>query len=205
MSQPNSEGVHAAAVERSDLGLFLRRWVARPLRVGAIAPSSAKLAKLITAEVRASMAPVLELGPGTGVFTAALLARGVAPQDLIVVERDAEFARHLRRRFPGVHVLHGCATSLDAATLPEVGAVVSGLPLRAMAADAIQAVLDGCFRRLGADGCVHQFTYGWRSPVPAFVLDSLGLRAQCTGRVWRNLPPAAVWRIERRQSVSSRP
>ena len=83
-----------------DVLFFLRALAFNPRRVGAIAPSGANLASLITSEISRDSGPVLELGPGTGVFTQALLARGVKEQDLTLVEYGSDFVRRLQTRFP---------------------------------------------------------------------------------------------------------
>jgi phospholipid N-methyltransferase len=180
-----------------DLWSFLKAWAGDPGRVGAIAPSGEALARLITREIRGDHGPVLELGPGTGVFTSALLARGLAARDLTLVERGGEFAQLLRRRFPGVRVLEMDATRLDPLDGERFAAVVSGLPLLAMSRRQVFSLLSGAFEILEAGGAFYQFTYGPRCPVPAAILKRLGLSAACVGRVYRNLPPAAVYRIMR--------
>src|SRR3984957_20173107 len=92
---------------------FLRRLLARPQQIGAIAPSSAVLARAMAREVDPGRpGPILELGPGTGVVTAALIARGVAPERIVSVEFDAELGRLMTERFPRVHVICGDAFDL---------------------------------------------------------------------------------------------
>jgi phospholipid N-methyltransferase len=184
----------------TDVIAFLRAWLADPLRVAAVAPSSPALAEMITAEITADSAPVIELGPGTGVFTRALLARGVPEEKLTLVERNAEFARMLEDRFPAA-----CVLWLDAARLARLavngdraGAAVSGLPLLAMPPRKVLAVLNGTFRHLRPGGAFYQFTYGLMCPVRRAVLERLGLQATRVGRALVNVPPAAVYRIERR-------
>ncbi|WP_333474458.1 class I SAM-dependent methyltransferase [Mesorhizobium qingshengii] len=117
---------------QNDFWMFFRSWMAAPLRVAAIAPSGNALAKIITQDITSRTGQVIELGPGTGVFTAKLLERGVRPEDLTLVEYGATFAQHLETRFPRTRVLRMDATRVgdvefrnDAA----VGAVISGLPL----------------------------------------------------------------------------
>ena len=98
------------AVARSPQSLFLRELVAQPGTVGAICASSPRLAARMAALVDAQQPGlVVELGGGTGVITAALLAHGIAPARLVVVEQSAALADHLRRRFPDVCVLQGDA------------------------------------------------------------------------------------------------
>ena len=185
----------------NDAVQFLRAWIADPRRVASITPSSSALAALITSEITPQTTPVLELGPGTGVFTKALLARGIPPERLLLVEREAKFAAMLEERFPGVGVLTMDATDLGRVDLFDgepVKAVISGLPFLSMPARAIIGVLDGCFAHLSADGSFYQFTYGARCPVPRLILERLGLKALKIGRTFSNFPPATVYRFRRR-------
>jgi phosphatidylethanolamine/phosphatidyl-N-methylethanolamine N-methyltransferase len=180
---------------------FLRAWAGDPLRVAAVAPSGDALARLITSEVAPPAGPVLELGPGTGAFTRALLARGVRESDLTLVESGSEFARMLEFRFPQARVLWLDAAQLANHSLFEgapLASVVSGLPLLSMPPRKVMAILAGSFSYLRASGGFYQFTYGPRCPVPRPILDRLGLKATRIGSTIRNLPPAAVYRISRR-------
>lgn len=186
---------------QSDRTRFFRSWISDPLRVAAVAPSSEFLARLITRDIEASHAPVLELGPGTGVFTNALLDRGVHEEELTLVEYGPEFATLLQHRFPQARVLRANAAKLSSLKLfPDapVGAVVSGLPLLSMPPRTVIAILTGAFTYLRPHGSFYQFTYGPRCPVARPILDRLGLKAQRIGGTVCNLPPAAVYRISRR-------
>ncbi len=186
----------------SDFIRFARSWVADPRRVAAIAPSSEALARLITREILPSRGPVLELGAGTGVFTRALLARGVREDDLTLLEFGGDFFRTLSVRFPRARVLQMDAARLGRHDLyaPQgLGAVVSGLPLLSMPPRKVMAILSGAFDYLHPAGGFYQFTYFPGCPVPRRVLDRLGLKATRVGATARNLPPAVVYRITRRQ------
>jgi phospholipid N-methyltransferase len=181
---------------------FFRSWVADPLRVAAVAPSGGSLARLMTAEIRPSDGHVLELGPGTGAFTRALVARGVSESDITLVEFGPEFARMLQQRFPRARVLRMDAAELAVHALfaqASVAAVVSGLPLLSMPPRKVMSILSGAFGYLQPTGSFYQFTYGPRCPVPRPILDRLGLKARRIGGTLRNLPPAAVYRITRRR------
>ena len=172
--------------------------MANPLKVSAVAPSGQSLARLMTAEISPDDGPVLELGPGTGVFTKALLARGVAEDDLTLVEFGADFAHMLGARFPRTRVVRMDATQLAESALYDgapVGAVVSGLPLLSMSARSIEQILAGAFGYMREGGAFYQFTYRPMCPVPRPVLDRLGLKATLVGRTVRNIPPAAVYRV----------
>lgn len=191
----------------TDTLLFFRAWLRNPARVGAVAPSGPALARLITADIGPGSGPVIELGPGTGVFTEALLSRGVQAHRLALIEADPGFAGQLARRFPESRVL-----SMDAAHLGQAesifgedkaGVVVSGLPLLSMPREKAMAIVDGAFsRQLRNGGAFHQFTYGPRCPLSPHQLRYLGLEAERIGSAVLNLPPASVYRFQRRLSVS---
>jgi phosphatidylethanolamine/phosphatidyl-N-methylethanolamine N-methyltransferase len=181
---------------------FLRALTSDPSLVGAIAPSGASLARLITSEIRRDSGHIVEYGAGTGVFTQALLAQGVREGDLTLVEYRPDFAQLLKERFPQARVLRMDAGSVHKQNLfhnAPVGAVVSGLPLLNMSPRKIVSILNGAFRYMRCYGAFYQFTYGPRCPVPAAILDRLGLRATCLGRALVNIPPAAVYRITKRE------
>lgn len=189
----------------SDRWHFFRTWASDPFRVAAIAPSSQSLARLITKEIVLANAPVIELGPGTGVFTKALLDRGLSPNDLVLIEYGAEFTGLLKQRFPQASVFNLDAAHLADRRLPitqEAGAVISGLPLLSMSPRKVMSILNGAFSRIRTGGHFYQFTYGPRCPVPRPILDRLGLKARRIGTTLQNLPPASVYRISRRHGIS---
>ncbi|MBX4929704.1 class I SAM-dependent methyltransferase [Rhizobium binae] len=188
----------------SDFLHFFRSWISNPLRVAAIAPSGDSLARIMTSEIAALDGPIIELGPGTGVFTRALLARGVSEADLTLIEYGPEFIDALQARFPAARVLQMDAAHLAQAEIFEdepVGAVISGLPLLSMSPPKIAAILAGVFAYMRPGGAVYQFTYGPRCPVPRQILDRLGLESVRIGGTVRNLPPASVYRISRRKPL----
>lgn len=177
---------------------FFQAWLRDPLRVASIAPSGRALASLITSEISRETGRIIELGPGTGAFTRALIARGIRQEDLVLIEFGAAFAATLQSRYPGA-----CTLRMDAARLRTVelfegrpaGATVSGLPLLSMSARKVFAILTGAFSKMRPDGAFYQFTYGPRCPVPGSILDRLGLEAERIGGTLANLPPAAVYRF----------
>jgi phosphatidylethanolamine/phosphatidyl-N-methylethanolamine N-methyltransferase len=185
-----------------DVLLFFRALAFNPRSVGAIAPSGTNLANLITSEISGASGPVLELGPGTGVFTEALLARGVRERDLTLIEYGSDFMRLLQARFPRARVLWMDAAWMSSYDLFEepLGAVVSGLPLLNFPPKKVCAILAAAFDNLRDGGSLYQFTYGVQCPIPKSLLDQLGLQADCMGRVLLNIPPASVYRISRSNS-----
>lgn len=188
-------------MRKSNRAVFILRWLRAPFKVGAVMPSSASLARAMAAQVNlAEDSYLVELGAGTGVVTQALLARGIDPERLIVVERDPSFCKLLERRFPGVRVLNLDANDLQDALeelgIERVSSVISSLPLLSLDRGTHHAVLRQSFDLLGTSGNFVQFTYGPRSPAAADLLAELGVSGQRVARVWRNLPPATVWRYQ---------
>jgi len=177
---------------------FLRGLIARPRNVGAIAPSSPALARAMAAQIDPTVAgPVLELGPGTGVVTEALIERGIAPERITAIEYDKDFAALVARRFPKVNVIRGDAFDLDR-TLgvgnEKFAAAVSGLPLVNFPRALRAAVLGSVFRRLAPDAPFVQFSYRLGPPVSP----PQGYTVLRAAIIWLNLPPARVW-VYRRQ------
>jgi len=183
----------------AEIALFLGRWVKAPHRIGALAPSSRYLARAMARQVDPRQARVVvELGGGTGSITRALLESGLAPEKLIVVERDERLHRLLAERFPQLRVIAGDAAQLAALLRPlgitSISAIVSGLPLLSMTKRLRQRIVEQSFALLGDSGSLVQFTYGLASPLPA---RDFALSGRIVARVWRNFPPACVWRFER--------
>lgn len=173
---------------------FLRALVARPKNIGAIVPSSRVLARAIARELDPGHGgPVLELGPGTGVITEALLERGVAAERLTLVEYDGDMAAYLTRRFPGVAVIQGdafdLARTLGPKTQSHFSAIISGLPLLNFPPARRHSFMEGACRLLAPGAPFVQFSYGVNAPVSA----PPGFTVRRAALVWANLPPARVW------------
>jgi phosphatidylethanolamine/phosphatidyl-N-methylethanolamine N-methyltransferase len=181
----------------TDFALFRRRLLRNPRQVSAIAPSSRYLARAMAEGLGPQTGRVVEFGPGTGCVTKAILATGVAPENLSLFELDSDFVAHLTAAFPGVAVHHLGADHADDVVAPGVGAVVSGLPLLSMPAPVREAILGAAFRILAPGAPYIQFTYGPKPPVPPESLEKLGLRVESGRKVWLNLPPARVYRFYR--------
>ena len=181
---------------------FLKQYFRRPTGIGAVAPSSRRLARLMVA----SLAPqpneiVVELGPGTGVFTRELLARGVAPANLILVEFNPQFAAFLRAEFPNLQVVEG-----DAGELPNILAglgvtaaarIISGIPLRSMKPQARKIIAGAISASLRPHGRLVQFSYFNALPISRIVAAEVGLIGHRTGMALGNIPPAFVWQYDK--------
>jgi phosphatidylethanolamine/phosphatidyl-N-methylethanolamine N-methyltransferase len=174
---------------------FIRSWLERPLSTGAVTPSGRVLARTIARYVDADGAgQVVELGPGTGPVTEALVEHGIDPGRLILVEFNPRFCQLLRSRFPRAAVVQGDAYGLRRITsqvlAAPAAAVVSGLPLFTKPLRTRLRLLREAFAVLRPGAPFVQFTYAVVPPIPkAFA----GVRAEASERIWMNLPPARVW------------
>ena len=200
-ARPRRQGFRSLTRRGSELGLFLRRWLAHPLRMGAIAPSAPSLARAMARAAQVDNdagSPLVELGPGTGSVTRALLAAGVPEERLVLVERDRHFHAWLQRHFPRATVLHSDARELDE-LLPQgqagsVSTVVSSLPLNSLPKWERDEIVRAAFRVLSDDGCLVQYSYGVPSPLPC---EAFGLTGERMAFAAANLPPATVWKFTR--------
>jgi phosphatidylethanolamine/phosphatidyl-N-methylethanolamine N-methyltransferase len=178
----------------SDNLRFLRALIARPKNIGAVAPSSRALGRAIARQIDPAPAgPVLELGPGTGVITNALLEHGIEAARLTVIEYDSDFAAAIAQRFHGVHVIQGDAFDLDRTLGQRHGeafaAIVSGIPLLNFPVAHRRAYVEALARRLQPHAPLIQFSYGMHAPV----VPPAGFSVVCAALVWANIPPARVW------------
>ena len=178
---------------------FFRGLVTEPKTVGAIVPTSIFMAKRMAAVANpASALPVLELGPGTGVVTKALLKRGVAPEKLVSVEFSDTFCTHLRREYPDIQLVHGDAFDLDS-SLSDLGhkhfdCVISGLPLLNFPIEKRLSLVEDALGRVAKGRPFLQFCYGPTPPIPP----GLGhYSVERFGWEIRNIPPAQMWLYRR--------
>lgn len=175
--------------------LFLRRWLANPLRMGSVVPSSPALcARLVKHGWPDPGTVVLELGAGTGVISRAFLHAGLSPERLVVVEVDANLAGHLRDTLPGVTVIEGDARQL-AERLPKhfagrIGSVVCGIPLVLLPVPEQRRFIDAIDLVAPGQGFLH-YSYCATSPLP---WRKHALKPKREAWTPLNLPPASVWR-----------
>jgi phosphatidylethanolamine/phosphatidyl-N-methylethanolamine N-methyltransferase len=174
---------------------FIRSWIENPLTTGAVTPSGRALARTMAGYVDAARpGPVIELGPGTGPVTEALVAQGVDPARLLLVEFDPTFCRLLRERYPQATVVEGDAYSLKrlltGATQQPAAAVVSGLPLFTKPLRMRLRLLFEAFGLMSPGAPFVQFTYNAVPPIPKRLAR---VQAEASERVWLNIPPARVW------------
>lgn len=178
---------------------FIKTWATNPKTTGSIVPTGTKLAKSMVSNIRTNSGlPVLELGPGTGAITQAILDHGVKAEKIYALEYSEKFLGKLAHDFPGVNFIHGDAFDLDASladvNVDKFDAVISALPLLNFPKTARIALIESLLDRLPPGRPVVQFSYGAISPV-------LAKRGSFTAEhhdwVMRNVPPARVWLYRR--------
>ncbi|MGN6471832.1 MAG: phospholipid N-methyltransferase PmtA [Rhizobiaceae bacterium] len=188
-------GLRQIAGKFDDELRFFKGWLDKPKAVGAIMPTSSVTARRMASVIDTSSGlPVLELGPGTGVITRAILERGIDPENLYTVEYSQDFVDFLRLEFPDVHVIQGDAFDLDK-TLGDFSglkfdAIVSGVPLLNFPVARRVAYVEDLLDRMPEGRPIVQLTYGPLSPVPPgrgnYTVSHLDF-------VFRNVPPTQLW------------
>lgn len=195
MSSPSVARVEKKPLRLDDDMRFIRSWFERPLATGAVMPSGRALARTMASYVDPhATGPVIELGPGTGPVTEALVERGVDPARLVLVEFNPMFCRLLRSRYPEATVIQGDAYRLRpllGSLLREpASAMVSGLPLVTKPLRTRFRLITDAMHLLAKGAPFIQFTYAVVPPIPR-VIDSI--TAEGSDLIWMNLPPARVW------------
>src|SRR6201990_3089980 len=179
---------------------FLRSWIEKPLHMGAVMPSGKLLARTMAQFVDVdSQGPVVELGPGTGAITNALIDRGIDQKRLVLVEYNPGFCALLRDRYPQAKVVQGDAYTLrdslwDVLSSP-ASAIVSGLPLVTKPMLTRLKLIREAFVALSPGAPFVQFTYSVVPPIPKSLP---GVSTEASERIWMNLPPARVWVYRKR-------
>jgi phosphatidylethanolamine/phosphatidyl-N-methylethanolamine N-methyltransferase len=185
-------------VSAADAFRFFRIWLAKPVLTGAVSPSGKALSRAMAGEVPASPLPVLELGPGTGPVTAALIRRGIPAERSVAVEYNPDFCALLASRHRGLAIVAGDAYDLATTLPPGLGgpyaAVVSSLPLLTRPPAVRLALVEDALARVAHGGGLIQFSYGVKPPVAAL---PGRFTVRRTAFVLANLPPARVWLYQR--------
>lgn len=183
--------------------LMLTKFVRNPRTVGAVAPSSQALARAMVAALPVNRpASIVELGPGTGAFTGAILER-VGPQArVLAMDLEPEFVDRVRRAWPSVLCVCASAEELEtlvkAHRLGPVDHIISGLPFASLPAPMTAGILDGVMHTLRPGGTFTQFHYlhGFGMPPGRAFRREMSARMGSRAErrfVLRNFPPACVF------------
>jgi phospholipid N-methyltransferase len=174
----------------------LKQWVRNPRELGSITPSSRFLTREVVDRIDFSRARyIAELGPGTGVFTLAILERLAPDGQILAVDTNPGFVEHLRREIPDLRLLvrEASAENIDSlaheAGWPRVDAVVSGIPFSLLPRPVMRGILEASRRALGDDGLFVGYQYSrMLRPHLLDVFGNVHYRS-----VVLNLPPAFVY------------
>ncbi|MBX7187474.1 MAG: methyltransferase domain-containing protein [Vicinamibacteria bacterium] len=190
-----------------DRAKFLAAFVKRPFDTGSITPSSAQLAEAMVEGMDLREAEtVVELGPGTGPFTRVIQDELKPGACFLCFEINPEMAEALRHNFPNVQVVNdsieNLAHYLKEAGRDTVDAVVSGLPWAAFSPDRQRRLLDATVMPIKPGGRFSTFAYShaaWTPPARRFreLLESRFAQVETSKVVWRNVPPAFVYRCRK--------
>ncbi|WP_433529398.1 class I SAM-dependent methyltransferase [Micromonospora sp. CA-263727] len=203
VAQPNPAAPPSTAPRSDERAAFLREFLRDPFTVAAVAPSGRPLSEAVTATVPRTGEPlVVELGPGTGAFTAAIQRRLAGRGRHLAIEINARFAERLAAGYPGVDV-----TVADARDLRDIlrqhgheraDAIVSGLPWAAFTPGRQDDLLDAVTDGLAPHGAFTTFAYThtrWAPPARRLrrLLRSRFEEVVPSRTVWANVPPAFVY------------
>ena len=181
--------------EARDELVFFREWLRAPFLTAAMLPSGPALSAAIAAAIEPRVrGPVVELGPGTGAVTAALIERGISPERLVLIEFIPEFCKLLQKRYPEARVIQGDAFAAPSIVgemgLGPLAGIISCLPLYARPPEAREKLMLDLLRIGAPEAVFVQATNFPRSPIP---IDVSQISAAPSKRIWRNMFPAVVW------------
>jgi len=182
--------------------MWFKNYLQHPLQMGALFPSSSALSSLMVRHINPDThGLILELGPGTGSFTRALLRRGIPEGKLVLLEQSPDFTTLLQNSFPDATVICGNAKDLAAIIRPlgvkEFNEIVSGLPLNAIGNELRQTICDEGFKLLRLGGSFAQVSYLPRCSIPNNIITTHSAKKIYCGIALRNIPPGFVWRAEK--------
>jgi phosphatidylethanolamine/phosphatidyl-N-methylethanolamine N-methyltransferase len=182
---------------------FLREFFRNWQTVGAVAPSSQALAERMMESAEVWKARhILELGPGTGAFTAAIRDSMPKESDYLGIEINPAFAQDLSQRFAGMTFEVAGAQEFDFNAYlldkPPIDVIVSGLPWTAFPRSLQESILGNVLPHLCNGGRFATFAYFGFHRLPSGQrfreLLHENLPGVETSRVvWGNLPPAFVY------------
>lgn len=180
------------AIKLKGLLVFFREIFSNPKAMGTALPSSKKLANTLAKQIPSTATgTIVELGPGTGVVTKALLDHGIKPEKLILIEKSNAFVKHLSRRFSSITIIEGDAQQLNQLLEPyqPIQVIISCLPLRLLPASVVKNILQAIEKTLIDKGLLIQFTYHHgKANLPL----SKHFQLVHSERVFLNFPPARV-------------
>lgn len=181
---------------------FLKKMVKSPQEIGAVMPSGKSLCRAMVKYVGVNQDQIyVEVGVGTGVMTAALVAAGIPQENLYLFESEEGFIDELKQKFPKANVIHGDAQFLQKhlckVGIGKVSKIVSSLPFKSLPKQVGINILEQFDMILKPGGKIVQFTYAVNEPYPKSFKAIGGFNAKRCSYITKNVPPATVWLYER--------
>lgn len=187
--------------------LYLREYLKRPTQIGAVAPSSDELAKVMLEGLDLKNAgAVLEYGPGNGTITEHIRQKISPHTKLAAIEINPSMAAMFRDRHPDVLLFEDTVANArvicDYAGMDWVDCIVSGLPWATFSESMQVKFLEEMMRVLRPGGDFVTFAYIHALALPmskrfANLLQKYFGSISKSSVVWRNVPPALVYRCRR--------
>lgn len=184
------------ASDFTTFGVSVREFLKQPMAVGSAFPASRYMIDRMLEPIDWSrIRTVVEFGPGTGVFTRALLERLPADAHLLAIDTSEGFIDHLEATIadPRLIPVQGSAADagrlMQAHGLAQADCIVSGLPFSTVSPEVAERIMDVSRRVLTRDG--HFLAYQMRSAVHPLLVQNF-LRVE-KGYEWRNVPPCHLY------------
>jgi|TARA_B110001454_G_scaffold127870_1_gene119225 phospholipid N-methyltransferase len=182
------------------LYLWFKNYINHPLEIGAIFPTSNITSKLMASELELNNdSIVVELGPGTGKITQAILNKGVLDKNLILVEINDQFSKALKNKFPKVKIFNEDAvtflTKFEENNKRKIDIIISAIPLVSLDKKTNDLLCELAIKNLSSKGKFIQITYFIKCSFSKNIIKSLKLNKSLVGLSLINLPPAFVWKI----------
>ncbi|CAK0759085.1 Methyltransferase domain-containing protein [Azospirillaceae bacterium] len=171
---------------------FLRN----PGQNGSVVPSSRFLKEAMLADLPwKRIETLVELGPGVGTFTGAIMERIRPDARVILVELNPLYATHLRERYKGQGVIVETTSAADLGTIlshhgiNRPDCIISGLPLASLPIAVSRRIADQIRHFIARGTLYRSFTY---RPAKTMAFFGAGVLHRKSPLIWQNFPPAVV-------------
>ena len=195
--EKRTSGKNKLKNSQNDLVIFLSQWMSSPSITGAVMPSGKDLAQAITKNLSKDM-KIIEIGPGNGIFTSYIVKKGIAQDQITLMEINPVFCSLLKERFPGARIFESSASKIKLLAPGEkFDACICGIPFLSIPKREMWKIVIAIFHVLNNGSALYLFTYGTRCPLPKYLMKRLNLKAKHISFVAKNIPPANIYEIKK--------
>lgn len=185
--------------------MFLYQYITKPKQIGALCPSSSKLAFAMTEHIELDKARyIAEIGAGTGAFTRSILQKKNQAANFFAVEVNEKMANKLSHKIENLDIEVDSAQSLKKIIckrgINNLDIIISGIPWAFLNKQEQDQLLNTLYECLNEGGYFATFAY----IIPTFAkvrfkekLYSLFSEVKISKIIWRNIPPAFVYYCEK--------